>query len=469
MSKGRIILVTAIVCSLGAAYVSYTLLLVHVTGKSDASWFDFGCSDEAGPGSANCAVALASPYSYFPPRTGAGKGGLPVAFLGLVYYTVLGIWFVGVGAPSRKLRRLHFFPMLTVGFGLAGSAYFMLIMFGKLDQWCTWCLVTHGLNLVIAACVLLMWPRAGAVGTGEGSSDAKTSHPASMGFSHPSRRVVFMTLLAICCAGFAEVELLRFEMLGRAALNVNAQLDRYKGYVQRLKSNGDLFVAMWKTQPAVTIARRGDDPVRHGKGADAEPLDIVVFSDFECPSCSRFAVFFERSVVPLFGGHVRTTFKHYPIDKSCNALASLTLHPHACGAATMAEAARAVGGSDAFWRAHDYLYRNRTALAAGKVGVDQVARALGIDASAMSLNMNSEATAARIKEDITLAGSLGVRGTPAVYVEGKPIDQLAKTEVAFWDKMADDYFARVGIARPPSTQPQKKGVTQGSQGRRVAP
>jgi len=463
MNKGRIFLLVAIVCSLMAAYVSYALVLKHVTGKSDASWFDLGCSDDAGPGGANCAAVLASPYSYFPPRTEGRSGGIPVAFLGLVYYSALGIWFAGVGAPSMARRRLHLLPMLTVGFGLAGSAYFMLIMFGKLDQWCTWCLVTHGLNLVIAICVVLMWPLAKA------EDDSSSNEKSRISPVHPSWRVVFVTILAICCAGAAEVELLRFEMLARSAVNMNKQLDQYKAYVGRIKSNGALFVAMWKTQDEVTIARRDDDPVRHENGGDVDPLDVVVFSDFECPSCARFAIFFEKNVVPLFGGHIRTTFKHYPIDRTCNALASRTLHPYACEAAEMAEAARAVGGSEAFWKAHDYLYRNRTALAAGRIGLGDVASAIGIDESAMSPHVTSAATTARIKEDIALAGTLGVRGTPAVYVDGKVVDQLAKIEVAFWDKMADDYFVRVGVSRPASTRPQKKSVTQGSQGRKVAP
>lgn len=469
MKRGSVLTVVAMICSLAAAYVSYTLLLKHVTGKSEAAWFDLGCSDDAGPGAANCAAVLASPYSYLPKRTGDRKGGIPVAFLGLVYYTVLGIWFLGVGIPSREKRAWHFFPLFVVGFGLAGSAYFIFIMFTKLDQWCPWCLVTHALNLVIAVCVVLMWPRSVAVRAANNVNGvAKTKHSADAP-CHPSGRIVLTTVVAIVFAMFAHVELMRFEILGRTAMNLDTRLEQYKQYIQRIKTNGDMFVAMWKTQPALSIALRSDDPVRYGNAGDAEPLEVVVFSDFECPSCARFALFFEQNVVALFGGHIRTTFKHYPIDQSCNKLVSRTLHPHACEAARMAEAVRMLGGNDAFWKAHDFLYHNRNALAAGRIGVQEVANAVGIDAASLSSQMKSETIAARIAGDIALAGSLGVRGTPAVYVNGATVDPLAKVEVAFWDKMADDYFRSVGLKRPASTRPQNHAATQGIQGRRVAP
>ncbi len=465
MKNRRIFLALAVVCSFVAAYVSYTLLMTHVTGKSAASWFDLGCSADGGEGSADCSAVLESPYSYIPPRTEGRKGGIPAAFLGLVYYTALGIWFVGVGRLSRERRRLHFLPMSTVGFGLAGSAYFMFIMFGKLDHWCTWCLVTHGLNLIIAVCIIGLWPR--AVGTlGDESDGGKKSNATVNVVLGPSWRVVLLTLLAIMFASYAELNLMGMKSWKRAAENSKELADRYEAKLLTLQTDGGLLVAMWKTKREVAIARRGDDPVRHENGGDVEPLDVVVFSDFECPSCARFALFFEQNIVPLFGGHIRTTFKHYPIDGKCNDFASRTLHPHACAAGSMAEAARAVGGSEAFWKAHDFLFRNRKALASGRIGIGDVALAIEVDELAMTPHMGSASALARIREDIALAGSIGVRGTPSVFVEGKLVDSLAKNGVAFWDALSDDFFARAGIARPASTRPPKNGATPNSPGRR---
>ena len=111
-------------------------------------------------------------------------------------------------------------------------------------------------------------------------------------------------------------------------------------------------------------------------------LDVVVFSDFECPSCKRFAAFLEEQAQPLFDGRIKTVFKHYPLDRTCNERVSQTVHQHACAAMSMAEAARLLGGNSAFWKAHDYLYKHLDTLAQGKVTPDAVAAELHLNPAA---------------------------------------------------------------------------------------
>jgi uncharacterized membrane protein len=162
MRRGTVLQVVAAVLCFAAAVVSYNLVLKHVTGSSGAAWFEAGCSDKPSPGGANCAAVLASPYSYFPPKMSKepdGRPHLPVAFLGLFYYSALLTWIIGIGRPSPRRRRLHILPLLLVGMGLAASAYYLNIMFRVLDEWCSWCVVTHVLNLLIAICFVLLWPR----------------------------------------------------------------------------------------------------------------------------------------------------------------------------------------------------------------------------------------------------------------------------------------------------------------------
>ncbi|MFQ5495679.1 MAG: vitamin K epoxide reductase family protein, partial [Phycisphaerae bacterium] len=144
MKLSKMVSLAAVLLAAAAAVLCYHLLVKHVTGSSGAAWFDAGCRDagEKG-GGADCAAVLASPYSYWPPKRvdeAPNTPHIPVAFLGLVYYSVLGVWLIGVGRPSRARRWLHLVPMVTIGLGLAGSVYFTFIMFTMLEEWCPWCL-----------------------------------------------------------------------------------------------------------------------------------------------------------------------------------------------------------------------------------------------------------------------------------------------------------------------------------------
>ena len=149
---------------MAAALISYNLLNKHISGAEGPAWFEAGCSDRVESGGANCAAVLASSYSYYPPKLSDqpdGKIHIPVAFMGLIYYSILTVWFIGVGRPSLQRKRLHWIPLLLVGIGLFSSFQFTRIMFTQLNEWCPWCLITHILNLLIAVCVVLMWPGLG--------------------------------------------------------------------------------------------------------------------------------------------------------------------------------------------------------------------------------------------------------------------------------------------------------------------
>ena len=85
---------------------------------------------QAGGRGRRCTEVLASPYSYFPPKHGknvpAGLPHIPVAFIGLMYYSTLLAWLVGVGRPAYAKRGLHYAAFLLVALGLGGSAYFVV-------------------------------------------------------------------------------------------------------------------------------------------------------------------------------------------------------------------------------------------------------------------------------------------------------------------------------------------------------
>lgn len=476
----KAITVTTGVLALAAAVISLNLLNKHITGSSGVSWFEAGCTDQIGPGKANCAKVLASPYSYFPPKRSDRPDNvprLPAAFLGLVYYSTIIVWLIGIGRPSRARRWWHALPLAFVGVGLAGSGYFMFIMYRVLDEWCPWCLVTHILNLLIAFGLILLWPRRPKMVVLTGETPASSQRMDDDGrmtallesSPNPTWRAIVLTLLAVLLVNFSHFNMLGLKNWKQVAMTANASYEACVAAVNRIKGDADKLFKSWQLSEHREIARRPDDPVRSFADPAAAPLDVVVFSDFECPSCQKFAEFFEQRVPPLFEGQVRLTFKHYPIDQSCNPRAGQTMHKNACYAVSLAEAARMLKGNDGFWKIHDFLYQNRNELAAGRIKPEQVAELIGAAADAFREAMQSPRIAARIVEDVDQAKSCEIRGTPSVFIEGKLVDTLAVTEIGFWDKIADMYWSGLKKPRPDSTKLAQPAPTPGNQGPTTAP
>lgn len=475
MSKRYPIQLLAIAFALAAGAISFLLLQKHITGSGGAM-FDQGCTVQLGSGKADCGAVLASPYAYFPPKHENAKGGtyIPVAFFGVLYYTALAIWLIGVGRPDRASRAVHLLPIGLVSLGLMGSAYFCYIMFTVLTEWCPWCAVTHVLNLCLAICVFLLWPGRKLATSTTGSPVIPSSGEASDStdrratvYAAPSTRQIVLTLLAILIASYAVMQRMGMMRLPRLQSN----LDTCMAEVDRIRGDARTLYASWQASKKLELPTGANVPIRGGSGQNGT-YEVVVFSDFECPGCAQTAKFLDERIQPMFDGRLRIVYRHYPLNARCNeALAkNVQAHPFACDAARMSIAAFTIGGNDAFWKTHDYLFANQEKLKKGGVKPSDVAGLLGVDAAAFDETMKSESTTARLAEDIKLAQTVGVQSTPAVIVDGRSIPRIARMVDMFWDEMANHFWVEVAkTGRPESTKAGKPTATQGNQGPKGAP
>ena len=455
--------VLAVALAASAAYVSYNLFLKHVQGSVTPGWFDAGCSPAA-DSKMNCKQALESPYAYWPPKLPDNPPEMryiPVAFLGMVYFLVLTVWFLGVGRPSRSRRWLHFIPLILVTLGVIGSARFLFIIFTMLDQWCPWCLLTHVLNLVLAVVVILLWPRATKPATqtaGRTPSSGNANDVAVEELRHPGSRQLVTTIFA-CILVFAACN----QLLGKANVsqektNLAFECAAAKKEIETIRADAGKLYNNWRLADQKTVSVRPDDPVRFPGDGKSRTMELVVFSDFQCPSCAKFAGFLDKTIEAMFDRKLRIVFKHLPFDTQCNPYLDGSMHEHACFASKLAEAARMVSGNDAFWRVHDFFFAHRDDLERGKLTLEQVAAETKLDPTTLKEKMNDPAVLERIHADIELAKELEVDGTPAVFVDGKRVDRLAAPEIGFWNRLADHYYEMAEIPRPPQTIPQRKVV-----------
>jgi protein-disulfide isomerase len=178
-------------------------------------------------------------------------------------------------------------------------------------------------------------------------------------------------------------------------------------YLVRLVSDGlekneveEYFSARYdaKKKVAIDIA---DAPVR---GAPMAKITIVEFSDFECPYCGRAHPALS-ALLSEFDGQVNLVFKNFPLEG----------HKHSMPAARAAVAAQLQGK---FWPLADALFEHQRELSAEKIR--ELAQAAGLDMARFDADVASAAVQQRVDNDKKEGASLGIQGTPSLFVNGRP-------------------------------------------------
>jgi protein-disulfide isomerase len=195
-------------------------------------------------------------------------------------------------------------------------------------------------------------------------------------------------------------------------------------YAQTFYEDVDLQRYLHLRQPARPVPLRPDDPVR---GNLTAPHTVVVFSDFQCPGCRSFAEFSERELLPRFGNQLRIVYKHFPLAPECNPGITRTVHPQACEAAFAAEAARELGGAAAFWKMHDVLFQQQTAL--GQIPWADLGRQAGLDGAAIADRVSRRVALNRILQDAQAGHAAHIDHTPTIILDGRPLDNWSRIEV----------------------------------------
>ena len=146
-----------------------------------------------------------------------------------------------------------------------------------------------------------------------------------------------------------------------------------------------------------------DDVTDHILGPDSAPVTLVEYGDFECPSClqAHGAI---KIMLSHFGEQLRFVFRHFPLREA---------HPHA---ELAAEAAEAAGAQGKFWPMYDLLFTHSQHLKEKQL-LDY-AGLLELDLPRYQNAINDQVYLQRVQEHMQGGRHLGVRSTPAFYVNG---------------------------------------------------
>src|SRR6266568_98830 len=171
-------------------------------------------------------------------------------------------------------------------------------------------------------------------------------------------------------------------------------------------------------------------PVRGPKDAKVE---IVEFSDFQCPYCHELQAVLDQ-VLKAFPKEVRLVFKQYPLN----------IHQYARQAAVASMAAHAQGK---FWLLHDKMFQNFNLIS--EENIKKWAREVGLNMADFERAMQSGVLETQVQRDMADGATAGVLGTPTLFVNGKRIHDRS------FEGFKKVILEELATAKSPSVPPGK--------------
>lgn len=346
----RTLVAVAILSSSGALVSAY-LIYVHQRLASEPGWQSF-CAISA---TLNCDTVITSPF---------GKiGGVPLAAFALWFYLVLGaVAVMGLTGLRRGSSPPSTVALFFVGGVLSTIIAVCLAAISALwvGAWCLLCMILYAVNVSILG---MAWRalrqsgeslRAGLIAEGQ------------YWWKHRPQAVWWASILLMTLGGV---------IFGST-------------YTSGLSS------------VCAAVA---------GVAADA-PIEIVVYSDFQCPHCRTL----NRELRSLrTQPRLHIVARHYPLDGECNPHARLAKHMGAC---LQARAAICAASQQSEAAMADLIFEDG---ARDRERMMELALGLGLKRDPFEACLDSAETEKRLQEDIQAATTAGIRGTPTLFINGQ--------------------------------------------------
>ena len=175
------------------------------------------------------------------------------------------------------------------------------------------------------------------------------------------------------------------------------------------------------------LSNRANVPVvdSPSMGVAEASITIVEFSDFQCPYCARSLPTID-ALMEKYKDKAKLVFKNSP----------LPFHAKAPDAAKAAMAAEKQGK---FWEFRRKLMQAQNEWsqdADHKALFGKYAKELGMDSAMFVKDMDSSEFQKRLEDDMALAKTLGVGGTPTYFINGAMV--VGAQEFSFFDQVVTE-------------------------------
>lgn len=201
-------------------------------------------------------------------------------------------------------------------------------------------------------------------------------------------------------------------------------------FLDRARRDGTVLITSKLDLVRETIPVEASDPTI---GPAAAPVQIVEYSDFECPFCLRAAPALKR-LAEQYGDRVRLAWKNFPLSGHQSAQPA-------------AEASACAADQGQFWAYHDILFKNQQALLPSDL--KRYAVTLGLDVNAFNACLDSGRHRDHVKAQADEAKGRGVSATPTVFINGRMVQGFNPGE---YDRIVTEELERT--AAPAARTPQ---------------
>lgn len=147
-------------------------------------------------------------------------------------------------------------------------------------------------------------------------------------------------------------------------------------------------------------------------GTANAPVNLEVFSDFQCQYCREAAKTIRANVEKEYADKVRIVFRDFPLEQ---------IHPWAKPAAI---AGRCVNKLDtgAFWQYHDWIFEQQANLTVENLKQKTLEFLNGkVDTLQLTQCIDAKSTEKEVEQSIATARALQVASTPTMFVNGRRV------------------------------------------------
>lgn len=181
----------------------------------------------------------------------------------------------------------------------------------------------------------------------------------------------------------------------------------YSNSLSKLSTKDKAAIGIGDREARVSGNLADDDPFL---GNPSALVEVVEFSDFQCPFCRRFwqTIFPPLKKKYIDSGKVKFVYRDFPLS-SIHELAQ-----------KYAEAGECADEQGKFWLMHDKIFEEQKETSAYTVGdIKSWARAIGLDGVTFDQCLDSAKYAKEVENDFLAGQAAGVSGTPATFVNGR--------------------------------------------------
>jgi protein-disulfide isomerase/uncharacterized membrane protein len=327
----------------------------------------------------------------------ANLGGIPLAILGLFFYTLLtGLATLTTLTPKplRPAVSVLFFWAALLG-SLLNIALLLISLF-VIGSLCPLCLATYVCCWAClgAAAVMLARYRANPLKPFHAVADLFFRG----GIALFVKRSAWALGIFLISAGLA---------FGADRL-IKSQRDDFKNKKQTQLI--EKIVRQFQTEK--TLALNPSRPLLVGD-PDA-PVTITEFSDFLCPYCAKAAAVIDE-LIEENPTKVKLLFVNYPLDRACNKFMKRDMHQGACSLALGAFCAAEQDGFEAYQR---LVFQMKPK--APRMGtLLTIAEKAGLSPLLFERCITDPEILAMLQQQIGEAKSFGVSATPRIYINNR--------------------------------------------------